>query len=155
MVSSEPNSRKEKAISKSQFYYTATCLAPLNVLHSVGSNTVSNDLQLSEAHEYSTAALQMLQSRLLFTLTPLSVLALTCIQPQLRLPSVFHSLAKPTGRCTVWIITVWLLRFKSRGQTRLCPQVCLWIKCRLICSWNWLLGYINYFFTQFIRFLYI
>lgn len=70
MASSEPNSIKEKAISKSQFYYTATCLTPLNLLRFVGTNTVSNDLQQSSAHEYSMAVLQMLPVKISFFIRP-------------------------------------------------------------------------------------
>lgn len=55
MVSSEPNSIKEEAISKSQFYYTATCLTLLKVLPFVGIGTVGGDLQPPWAHEYSMA----------------------------------------------------------------------------------------------------
>lgn len=47
MLRSEPNSIKEKAISKSKFYYIATCLTSLNLLLFVGTNTVGNDLQQS------------------------------------------------------------------------------------------------------------
>lgn len=67
MVSSEPNSIKEEAISKSQFYYTATCLTPLNILRFVGTNIVSNNLEQSWAHEYSMAVLQMLPVKTFFT----------------------------------------------------------------------------------------
>lgn len=56
MVSSEPNDVQKEAISKSRFYYGATCPAPPNLLHSVGSSGVSGDLQRSLAHEYGVAA---------------------------------------------------------------------------------------------------
>lgn len=58
MASSEPNSIKEKAIFKSNFYYTATCLALGNVLLFVGTGTGSSDLQLPRAHEYRMAVTQ-------------------------------------------------------------------------------------------------
>lgn len=61
MTSSVLNIKKEKkAFSKSQFYYIATCLTPLNKLLFVGSSIASNDPQLSRAHEYSMTVAQML-----------------------------------------------------------------------------------------------
>lgn len=58
MACSEPNGIKEKAIFKSNFYYTATCLALGNVLLFVGTGAGSGDLQLPRAHEYRMAVTQ-------------------------------------------------------------------------------------------------
>lgn len=49
MTRSESHSRKEKAISKSNFYYAATCLTLGNLLLFAGA--ASSDLQAARAHE--------------------------------------------------------------------------------------------------------
>lgn len=56
MLSSEPNGAKERAISKSQFHYTATCLTLLNILRSVGSGTVRSDLEQSSRIQHDGVA---------------------------------------------------------------------------------------------------
>lgn len=45
MVKPEPNSMKEKAISKFPFYYPAMCPAPLNLLHFVSASPIIADLR--------------------------------------------------------------------------------------------------------------
>lgn len=146
MVSSEPNSIKAKAISKSQFYYTATCLTSLNLLRFVGTSTVSNDLQLSWAHEYSMAVLQMLPVKTFFRLTPLGIPALLVFN----LASVFHQCFIPQWSQLVGagVDNYCLIkRFNSRRQTQPTLPTTLPLNEG---SWNWLLRYLNVKCAQFI-----
>lgn len=104
VVSSEPNSIKKKPISKSQFYYTATCLTPLNLLRFLGANTVSHDLQQSCAHEYSMAALQMLPVKILFFFRLLSVNLFSLCSAS----ALSFIMASVPGRAK-WSVQVWII----------------------------------------------
>lgn len=122
MVSSEPNSIKGKAIFKSQFYYTATCLTPLNILPFVGTSTVSNDLQLPWAYEYSMAVLQMLPVKTFLRLTVHSVVSLHVFSLFLKSFIPWWSQLVGSGVDNYCLIKKGLTQDDIHSQH--CPQLC-------------------------------